>query len=105
MSTGMPFSSKSILGKELGGQAPASPGTKEKIPAYVAPDVMNRLRNTVVALQKIDDEDAEVPVSLSAYVEAAVLAQIRRDERAYNEGNPFPQRRQKNLKTGPPVTK
>ncbi|GAA5083314.1 MULTISPECIES: hypothetical protein [Actinomycetes] len=105
MSNGLPFGQGSILGKELGGQAPTSPGTKEKIPAYVTPDVMNRLRNTVVALQKIDDEDAEVPVSLSAYVEAAVLAQIRRDEREYNGGNPFPQRRQKNLKTGPPVTK
>lgn len=104
MSNGLPFSNGSILGKELGGQA-AKPGTKEKIPAYVTPEVMNRLRNTVVALQRIDDEDADVPISLSAYVEAAVLAQIRRDEREYNTGNPFPQRRQKNLKTGPPVTK
>lgn len=105
MSNGLPFGTGSILGKELGGQTPASPGTKEKIPAYVTPDVMNRLRNTVVALQKLDDEDADVPVSLSAYVEAAVLAQIRRDEREHNSGNPFPQRRQKNLKTGPPLTK
>lgn len=100
----LPFGKGSILGKELADQAPAKPGTKEKIPAYVTPEVMNRLRNTVVAMQRIDDEDAEVPVSLSAYVEAAVLAQIRRDEREYNGGNPFPQRRRKNLKTGPPVT-
>ncbi|MFI7020163.1 hypothetical protein [Streptomyces sp. NPDC050164] len=106
MTNGLPFGQGSILGKELGDKAPqAAPGSKEKIPAYVTPDVMNRLRNTVVALQKLDDEDADVPVSLSAYVEAAVLAQIRRDEREYNSGNPFPQRRQKNLKTGPPVTK
>ncbi|AVI00047.1 hypothetical protein C5L38_33750 (plasmid) [Streptomyces sp. WAC00288] len=105
MSNGLPFGQGSILGKELGGQAPVSPGTKEKIPAYVTPDTMNRLRNTVVALQRIDDEDADVPVSLSAYVEAAVLERIRRDEREYNGGKPFPQRRQKNLKTGPPVTK
>ncbi|MDN3262870.1 hypothetical protein QWJ26_24300 [Streptomyces sp. CSDS2] len=104
-SNDLPFSNRSILGKELGAHVPAKPGTKEKIPAYVTPEVMNRLRNTVVALQRIDDEDADVPVSLSAYVESAVLEKIRRDERHYNNGNPFPQRRQKNLKTGPPVTK
>jgi len=49
--------------------------------------------------------DADVPVSLSSYVEAAVLAQIRRGEREHNNGQAFPQRRQKNLKSGPPVTK
>ncbi|MFG2236175.1 hypothetical protein ACGFNX_40335 [Streptomyces sp. NPDC048723] len=105
MSNGMPFGQGSLLGKELGGQSPSGPGTKEKIPAYVSPETMNRLRNAVVALQRIDDEDADVPVSLSAYVEAAVLAQLRRDEREYNNGAPFPQRRNKNLKSGPPVTK
>ncbi|MCX4632712.1 hypothetical protein [Streptomyces sp. NBC_01443] len=83
----------------------ALPQSSSRAPAYVTPDVMNRLRNAVVALQRIDDEDADVPVSLSAYVEAAVLAQLRRDEREYNNGAPFPQRRNKNLKTGPPVTK
>ncbi|MDX3025409.1 hypothetical protein [Streptomyces acidiscabies] len=108
MSNGLPFGQGSILGKELGDKAPqAAPGTKEKVPAYVTPDTMNRLRNTVVALQRLslDDEDVDEPISLSAYVESAVLAQIRRDEREHNSGNPFPQRRQKHLKTGPPVTK
>lgn len=105
MSNGMPFGQGTLLGKELGAQKTSAPGTKEKIPAYVSPETMNRLRNAVVALQRIDDEDADVPVSLSAYVEAAVLAQLRRDEREYNNGAPFPQRRNKNLKSGPPVTK
>lgn len=102
----MPFGKGSILGKALGGERLTTEvGKKEKVPAYLSADAMNRLRNAVVALQRIDDEDADVPVSLSSYVEAAVLAQIRRDERAYNNGAPFPQRRQKNLKTGPPVQK
>ncbi|MEU2378705.1 hypothetical protein [Streptomyces misionensis] len=99
MSNGLPFGKGSILGKELGDKAPqAAPGAKEKVSAYVTPDTMNRLRNTVVALQRLslDDEDVDEPVSLSAYVEAATLARIRRDEREYNGGNPFPQRRQKN---------
>ncbi|MFG2715280.1 hypothetical protein ACGFX2_32670 [Streptomyces goshikiensis] len=95
MSNGMPFGQGSLLGKELGAQK-SGPGAKEKIPAYVSPETMNRLRNAVVALQRIDDEDADVPVSLSACVEAAVLAQLRRDEREYNAGSPFPQRRNKN---------
>ncbi|MCX5410137.1 hypothetical protein OHA37_40640 (plasmid) [Streptomyces sp. NBC_00335] len=105
MSNGMPFGQGTLLGKELGGQAPASPGTKEKIPAYVSPDTMNRLRNAVVALQRIVDVDADVPVSLSAYVEAGVLEKLRKDEREYNRGALFPQRRNKYLKSSSPVTK
>ncbi|MEV5598938.1 hypothetical protein [Streptomyces sp. NPDC052496] len=101
---GMPFGTGSILGKQLGGERlTEEAGKKEKVPAYVSAAVLNRLRNTVVAMQRIDDEDAEVPISLSSYVEAAIVAQIRRDEREYNGGQPFKQRRQRNLKTGPPV--
>ncbi|MFD8417641.1 hypothetical protein ACFV2Q_38950 [Streptomyces sp. NPDC059650] len=90
-----------ILGKLIGGQRLV--GKKEKVPAYVTAETLNRLRNTVVALQKFDDGDAEVPVSLSSYVEEAILAALDRDEREYNDGKPFKQRRQRNLKTGPPV--
>ncbi|MGW7460963.1 hypothetical protein [Streptomyces sp. NPDC054797] len=90
-----------ILGKLIGGQQLV--GKKEKVPAYVTAETLNRLRNTVVALQKFDDDDAEVPVSLSSYVEEAILAALDRDEREYNGGQPFKQRRQRNLKSGPPV--
>ncbi|MEF2530024.1 hypothetical protein [Streptomyces sp. CS62] len=57
----------------------------------------------MVALQKLDDDDAEVPVSLSSYVESAILAALDRDEREHNGGLPFKQRRQTKLKSGPPV--
>ncbi|MFH8642324.1 hypothetical protein [Streptomyces goshikiensis] len=90
-----------ILGKLIGGHQLT--GKKEKVPAYVTTETLNRLRNTVVALQKFDDDEAEVPVSLSSYVEDAILAALDRDEREYNEGRPFKQRRQRNLKSGPPV--
>jgi hypothetical protein len=108
MSEGLPFGQGSILGKEFGGKTPqAAPGSKEKVPAYIHPDVMNRLRNTVVALQGLAvlDEDVDAPLSLSAYVEAAIVEKLRRDEREHNKGNPFRQRRQKHLKSGPPSTK
>ncbi|MEV3926429.1 MULTISPECIES: hypothetical protein [Actinomycetes] len=108
MSGEMPFGKSSILGKQFDGAVPqAAPGSKEKVPAYVTPEVMNRLRNAVVALQGLAvlDDDVEAPISLSAYVEAAIVEKLRRDERAYNSGNPFKQRRLKNLKSGPPSTK
>ncbi|MEU2078601.1 hypothetical protein [Streptomyces sp. NPDC013489] len=108
MSNGLPFGQGSILGKELGDKAPqAAPGTKEKVPAYITPDTMNRLRNTVVALQGLAvlDDDVEAPLSLSSYVEEAIIEKLRRDEREHNSGNPFKQRRLKKLKSGPASTK
>jgi hypothetical protein len=98
-----PFANNSVLGKRLG-PIPTE-GKKEKVPAYMTGEALNRLRNAVVALQKLDDDDADIPVSLSAYVEQAVLERIERDELTYNNGQPFKQRRQRNLKTGPPGLK
>ncbi|WP_073747336.1 MULTISPECIES: hypothetical protein [unclassified Streptomyces] len=107
--SGMPFGQDSILGKQFSGAAPqaAAPGSKEKVPAYVTPEVMNRLRNAVVHMQGLAalDDDVEAPLSLSAYVEEAIVEKLSRDERLYNNGNPFKQRRLKNLKSGPPSTK
>jgi hypothetical protein len=92
----------SVLGKLIGGgQQPV--GRKEKIPAYVDSDILNRLRNTIVALQSMPDE-GERPHSLSSFVEAAVLAAVVEAEAEFNSGRPFPQRRRAQLKSGPPIS-
>jgi hypothetical protein len=89
-----------ILGKLLGGQQNA--GKKEKVPAYVSVDLLDRLRNTVVGLQRDPEVDAP-PVSLSSFVEAAIEVAVRQAEDEYNGGRPYPQRPHRHLKTGPPV--
>ncbi|MFJ9412490.1 hypothetical protein [Streptomyces sp. NPDC101393] len=90
----------SILGKLIGGQQ--VPGGKSKVPAYVANDLLDRLRNTVVGMQR--DPAVEIPpVSLSAFVEAAIEAAIEEAEEQYRDGRPYPPRPNARLKTGPPV--
>lgn len=89
-----------ILGKLLGGQQVA--GGKTKVPAYVSQELLERLRNTVVGMQR-DPRVEEPPVSLSAFVEAAILAAVRDAEATYNEGDQYPERPNQRLKTGPPI--
>ncbi|MFJ9846330.1 hypothetical protein ACIRYZ_39000 [Kitasatospora sp. NPDC101155] len=105
--TGMPFSSNNnsggVLGKLLGNGLPEQgSGKKEKIPAYLDVETLDRLRNTVVALQRTPAVD-EPPVSLSAFVAAAVTEAIEQAEARYNKGRPFPARPNQKLKTGPPI--
>ncbi|MFI1798991.1 hypothetical protein ACH427_16820 [Streptomyces sp. NPDC020379] len=89
-----------ILGKLLGGQQVA--GSKTKVPAYVSQELLERLRNTVVGMQR-DLRVEEPPVSLSAFVEAAILTAVRDAEAIYNEGERYPERPNQRLKTGPPI--
>ncbi|MBZ3918155.1 hypothetical protein [Streptomyces acidiscabies] len=90
----------SILGKLIGGQQ--VPGGKSKVPAYVTNDLLERLRDTVVALQR--NPDVEIPpVSLSAFVEAAIALAVEEAEEQHNGGRRFPSRPNAKLKTGPPV--
>ncbi|MFB8314730.1 hypothetical protein ACFC5T_40430 [Streptomyces sp. NPDC055961] len=90
----------SILGKLIGGQQ--VPGGKTKVPAYVNNELLERLRNTVVGLQR--DPRVEVPpVSLSSFVEAAILLAVEAAEEQHNAGRPYPMRPNIKLKTGPPV--
>ncbi|MCS0606020.1 hypothetical protein NX794_33150 [Streptomyces sp. LP11] len=91
----------SILGKLIGGGGQA-PGGKSKVPAYVGNDLLERLRDTVVALQR--NPKVEIPpVSLSAFVEAAIESAVEEAEAQYNDGDRFPARPNAKLKTGPPV--
>jgi hypothetical protein len=90
-----------ILGKLIGGGQVA--GRKEKVPAYLPVDLLDRLRNTVVGLQRDPGVD-QPPVSLSAFVEAAVAAAIEEAEERHNGGRPYPPRPNPRLKTGPPVS-
>jgi len=102
--SGMPFpGSGGVLGKLLGGSVPEQSGKKEKVPAYIDVADLDRLRNTVVALQR-DPNVAEPPVSLSAFVAAAVMLAVEEAEETYNGGRPFPARPNQKLKTGPPVS-
>jgi hypothetical protein len=90
----------SILGKLIGGQQ--VPGGKSKVPAYVNNDLLERLRDTVVALQRNPQVDAP-PVSLSAFVEAAIELAVEGAEEQFNGGDRFPARPNTKLKTGPPI--
>ncbi|MER5641894.1 hypothetical protein ABT095_33780 [Kitasatospora sp. NPDC002227] len=101
----MPFgnpSTSGVLNKLLGSSLPEQSGKKEKIPAYISVEDLDRLRNTVVALQR-NPEVAEPPVSLSAFVAAAVMLAVEEAEETYNHGRPFPARPNAKLKTGPPI--
>ncbi|MFC9223141.1 hypothetical protein ACFT8W_20850 [Streptomyces hygroscopicus] len=90
----------SILGKLIGGQQ--VPGGKTKVPAYVTNELLERLRDTVVGLQR--DPGVETPpVSLSAFVEAAIELAIEEAEEQHNGGRRYPPRPNRHLKTGPPV--
>ncbi|WP_427251145.1 hypothetical protein [Bacillus cereus] len=89
-----------ILGKLIGSQQVT--GGKTKVPAYVANDLLDRLRNTVVGLQRDPNVDIP-PVSLSAFVEAAIEVAIEEAEEEHNGGRRYPPRPNARLKTGPPV--
>ena len=89
-----------VLGRLIGTDQPT--GKKEKVPAYLSVELLDRLRNTVVGLQRDPGVD-EPPVSLSAFVEAAVEAAVRQAEEEHNGGRPYPARPHTKLKTGPPV--
>jgi hypothetical protein len=89
-----------ILGKLIGAQH--APGAKSKVPAYLSDDLLDRLRNTVVALQRNPKVDTP-PLSLSAFVEAAVELAVEEAEEEYNDGRRFPPRPHAKLKTGPPI--
>jgi hypothetical protein len=99
-SGGRATSGSNILGKLIGGQQ--VPGGKSKVPAYVSHDLLDRLRNTVVALQRNPSVDVP-PVSLSAFVEAAIQLAVEEAEEEHNDGRRFPPRPNAKLKTGPPI--
>ncbi|MGK4578429.1 hypothetical protein, partial [Kitasatospora sp. HPMI-4] len=78
-----------ILGRLIGDR-PMS-GKKEKVPAYLPVELLDRLRNTVVGLQR-DPNVEDPPVSLSAFVEEAVEAAIAAAEYEHNGNRPYPPR-------------
>ncbi|MFD5328916.1 hypothetical protein [Streptomyces sp. NPDC127092] len=97
-----PVGGSGILGKLIGagGQVP---GGKSKVPAYVTNELLERLRDTVVGLQR--DPNVETPpVSLSSFVEAAIALAIEEAEEQHNGGRRYPPRPNARLKTGPPVS-
>ncbi|WP_143645480.1 hypothetical protein [Streptomyces swartbergensis] len=73
---------------------------KTKVPAYIEPADLDRLRNTVVGLQKHPDV-LDPPISLSSFVADAIMAAVKEAERRYTQGRPFPARRRRDLPTGP----
>ncbi|MFJ7137989.1 hypothetical protein [Streptomyces fungicidicus] len=90
----------SILGKLIGGQQ--TPGGKSKVPAYVSNELLERLRDTIVGLQR-DPRVETPPVSLSSFVEAAIALAIEEAEEQHNGGRRYPPRPNAKLKTGPPI--
>jgi hypothetical protein len=83
---------------------PEAAGSKqEKLPAYAPHWLIERLRNTVVALQRMPGAEAEAPATLSELCQTACLREVRRLEAEYNNGEPFPARAKRKLRTGPPI--
>ncbi|CAM5593945.1 hypothetical protein [Streptomyces abikoensis] len=98
---GQATAGSAILGKLIGGQQ-QTVGGKSKVPAYIPNTMLERLRNTVVGMQRDPGVDTP-PVSLSAFVEAAVERAIVEAEEQYNGGSPYPTRPNPRLKSGPPI--
>ena len=84
--------------------APEPTGSKqEKLPAYAPHWLIERLRNAVVALQRMPEAEADAPATLSELCQTACLREVQRLEAQYNAGAPFPARVKRKLRTGPPI--
>ncbi len=84
--------------------APEPAGSKqEKLPAYAPHWLIERLRNAVVALQRMPEAEADAPATLSELCQAACLREVQRLEAEYNNGDPFPVRAKRKLRTGRPI--
>lgn len=92
-----------VLDDLIGTAPPPEPaGSKqEKLPAYAPHWLIERLRNTVVALQRLPE--ADTPDTLSGLCQQACLREVQRLEAEYNNGEPFPERRRRKLRTGRPI--
>ncbi|MEU4273289.1 hypothetical protein [Streptomyces sp. NPDC026092] len=68
-----------------------STGGKVKVPAYITNESLDRLRNTVVALQG-DDPPAKPARSatLTSFVQAAITAAMKQAKEKHNGGRAFP---------------
>ena len=75
----------------------------EKLPAYAPHWLIERLRNTVVALQRLPQAADDAPATLSELCQTACLREVRRLEAEYNGGAPFPVRARRKLRTGRPI--
>lgn len=84
--------------------APEPAGSKqEKLPAYAPHWLIERLRNAVVALQRMPGAEADAPATLSELCQTACLREVQCLEAQYNDGAPFPARAKRKLRTGPPI--
>jgi hypothetical protein len=75
----------------------------EKLPAYAPHWLLERLRNTVVALQRLPQAAEDAPATLSELCQTACLREVWRLEAEYNGGAPFPVRARRKLRTGRPI--
>ncbi|MDP9418177.1 MAG: hypothetical protein M3P48_10205 [Actinomycetota bacterium] len=69
-----------------------------QVSAYVEADVVDRAKNAIVALR----DHPKGPRNLSAIANEAFRRELLRLEKAYNDGQPFPQRPQDELPAGRP---
>jgi hypothetical protein len=76
---------------------------REKLTAYAPHWLIERLRNAVVALQRMAGAEADAPATLSELCQTACLREVQRLEAQYNDGAPFPARAKRKLRTGPPI--
>ncbi len=81
------------------------PATTKKVRAgavqvspYIDADIVDRAKNAIVALR----DHPKGPPNLSAFANEAFRRELLRLEKAHNDGQPFPQRQDDELRAGRP---
>ncbi len=69
-----------------------------QVSAYIDADIVERAKNLIVALR----DHPKGPSNLSAFANEAFRREVLRLEKAHNDGQPFPQRREDELRAGRP---
>ncbi|MEE1824355.1 hypothetical protein PUR61_19560 [Streptomyces sp. BE20] len=72
---------------------------KEKVQPYITTAVAEAARNAVVATTPYEGGYQ----SLSDLIEDAIVEKVAKLQRTFNEGNPFPERPRKRIRTGRPL--
>ncbi|MFD5086699.1 hypothetical protein ACFWOG_29185 [Kitasatospora sp. NPDC058406] len=72
---------------------------KEKVQPYITTAVAEAARNAVVATTPYEGGYQ----SLSDLIEDAIVEKVAKLQRTFNEGNPFPERPRRRIRTGRPL--
>ncbi|MET9403626.1 hypothetical protein [Kitasatospora sp. NPDC002965] len=102
--TGPPPAAPAEVKAEVKAEAKAGPvprgqvAGKEKVQPYITTAVAEAARNAVVATTPYEGGYQ----SLSDLIEDAIVEKVAKLQRTFNEGNPFPERPRRRIRTGRP---